>query len=666
MIRRFSILLLTCLPMTLCHSSDDLSKADTHDLETRLTEIDSELKRLARFTLRSGVGNIGWVSESRTKPEHTEWAEIRWSKNTRFDRIVLVPVLWNDAEKGPQADGFPEAFKIVAGLEDDPNGRVIATRGPADHFLPRLAPLVIDIPPTEASWVRIESTQLSSHARDDAYRFKLSEIMVFSGQKNIALNQPVRVSSIIGGWGSAAIFKESLVDSLTPFLMDASGKGSTRPYMATSKNGAKFSLTIDLGDLYEIDGFRLHSAFTHEYIPQINSADFGLPIQLSVSGAKQANFSNATLLLHHQRTSIYHSGNILDWRLPKTKCRYVRMTVPKDAWPLDAKQQQHFIALDEIEVLSNGHNIAMGKEMRFPKRLPYRNHGEPSSLTNGQNHFGEIIPTREWMWQLALRHDLETLRPLIAEALNHKYLQQKANLQRMFWFATLLAAGIVFSILIGWILRMRAVLKTRERIAANLHDELSANLHALALLGDMAKKHISSRSKLEEVIDRIQQLSKRSRNAARHCTNMLQANTICEDLVTEMNYTADRLLANIQHTITFHGESILKQLPKRKRNDLFLFYKECLTNIARHAEATACKTHLLATSEQVQLVVTDNGLGTTSTPPSLKRRANFLRANVQTETPEGGGTRITLSFHPRINLFSSTANTNNKNPHEKS
>ncbi|WP_372798991.1 sensor histidine kinase, partial [Pontiella sp.] len=267
-----------------------------------------------------------------------------------------------------------------------------------------------------------------------------------------------------------------------------------------------------------------------------------------------------------------------------------------------------------------------------------------NSITDGSNHYGEILPIREWMEQLARRHDLERERPLITTELERRYERQQINLRRMIWLALLLAAGIIISLLIGWILRMRAVLNLRERIAANLHDELGANLHAIGLLGDMAKNKIDARDTLLGILDRIRQLTERSGKAARHCANLLEAKELCADLMEEMQRSSDRLLADAEHNLTFEGEKFIHRLPPRKRIDLFLFYKECLTNIVRHSHATRITTRLTGSPKQIRLIIADNGQGVSDIPHSLKRRAHLLHAKLRINDLAEGGTCITLKF----------------------
>jgi signal transduction histidine kinase len=628
-----------------------------NQLETRRNAIDTELDQLARLTLRSGVGNIGWISNSQKDPTAPIWVHITLSDPEPFDRIVLAPVLWNDAVKGPQADGLPEAFEILAGREGDPEGRVIASRCSADRFLPRIAPLEIRVPPTSADWVRIQSTRLAPHARNGNYRFKLAEIMVFSGQRNIALNQPVLASSTVGGWGDAAIYPAAMVDGLTPYLMDAAIGTKSDPYMAFSKHGEPFAFVVDLAESLPIDAIRLHGADVNEYIPQINPSDFGMPKRLIFEAANQADFSDAEPLLDYRLDSVYQAGNILEWRIPETRCRYVRLSVPADAWPLDAGKNQFCISFAELEILSDGQNVAEGQTVRFPPQATFKN-SRAASLTDGRNHFGAILPLAEWLNQLARRHDLETERPVVTAELNRRYARQKENVRQLSWIAVLLTSGIGFIILFERMHRQRSLHKTRERIAANLHDELGANLNALALLGDFAQSLMDQQGKQEQwaqltkVIREVRNLSKETGETARHCTNLLEITGQYESLIEEIRRAANRLLADMKHEITFTHEEMLKKLHPERRIDLALFYKECLNNIVRHAGATHVTTQVAGSPKGIALSIQDDGRGLSGSakpdvPASLKRRARLLGGKITVETPAEGGTLITLKIRFR-------------------
>ena len=214
----------------------------------------------------------------------------------------------------------------------------------------------------------------------------------------------------------------------------------------------------------------------------------------------------------------------------------------------------------------------------------------------------------------------------------------------------LLAAGTVITKLIDRIIRQRAIYRTRERIAADLHDELGANLHAIGLLSDLVQSAKESPEKLDRLLPRLRALTERSGAAAKYCTNMLEAKGLFEDLVEDMKRSSARIMADLEHDITFEGEAILQTLKPRKRIDLFLFYKECLINIIRHSGATRVSTQLIADRNELRLVITDNGHGLDGEmPSSLKRRARLLGAQVTAENIPNDGTRITLKL--KINTF---------------
>ena len=207
--------------------------------------------------------------------------------------------------------------------------------------------------------------------------------------------------------------------------------------------------------------------------------------------------------------------------------------------------------------------------------------------------------------------------------------------------------------------RQRAIASTRERIAANLHDELGANLHAIGLLGDFAKKIVSRKNandeweELNEVIDEMRSLTEETGATARYCTNILETKEIHANLIGEMKQVTARLLADLDHEISFLEQSSLHQLKPRRRIDLYLFYKECLTNIVRHSGATHVTAELSATEKDISLTVRDNGLGVTSTqvPESLRRRTKMLSGSVVIKNLDTGGTQITLRLCPRRKLL---------------
>ncbi|MEJ6571447.1 MAG: ATP-binding protein [Akkermansiaceae bacterium] len=627
------------LPAMATPLQNRLENLSTIQLEQRLAEINSELDQLARYNPRGGTGSIGYRSPEYLHADHTEWVQVELEQPTQIDQIILVPAISRNVESGFKEDGFPMNFRILAGAGADTQGTVIASFSEKDQLLPRIAPLVVSCKIT-ASWVRVEASKLSSRQFDGKFNLELAELLIFDGSENVALNRPITLSTPDRYREIFARSKEYLVDGFMPYQMDSGeGEKGLAFFNAVIKNNQP-SLTIDLEAAYPLSRIYLHTVDVSDTAPQSIPSGHALPKHLLVEGANQADFSDAVPLVDYKKNSIYDVGPIIARRFPETRCRYVRLTALEPYTIYQNGKDRIRMGFAEIELFAGGENLALRK----PVKTQHLSTARPSSLlVDGRNIYGRILSTREWMAQLARRHELENERPLIAVELNSRYTRQTTNIQRLSWLCAILVAGTIIIVLVDRMIRLRAIHRTRERIAADLHDELGANLHAIGLLSDYVSREKENPALLETLMPRMRTLTERTAAAAKYCTNMLEAEGLYDDLTEDMRRTATRITSDHEHDISFKGEELTQNIPPRKRIDLFLFYQECLTNIIRHAEATQIKTRFIASDTQLTLTVTDNGHGLNGKKPSsLKRRARLLGGRLSTESLQNSGTQITL------------------------
>ena len=616
-------------------------------LEQRLLEIDGQLAKLANYNPGGGIGAIGSRSSGYETPRQAEWIEIELGDATPLDQVLLVPAIRRDGINGFQADGFPEAFRLLAGTGEDRAGEVVAEFTSRDALLPRIAPLIIPCHGVTASWIRIEATVLSRREFDSRFVFQFSEVLAFSGEENVALHKPVRYPAhhdrnSAPGWPDSAV-----VDGFLPYLMAAATGKKSVAYLNSSEMGARPTLTIDLGASYPLSRLHLHAVDQSDTVPQAFAGDIGIPQVLRVEGANAPDFSDAFLLLELHHDTIYDVGPILMHTFPVANCRYVRLVAVKlndEALYWSGPPRLGFA---EIELFSRGRNVALHKPVAasFKSEDPLRS---LSALTDGRNFYGTILPIRTWLNQLALRHDLERERPLVSAELNRRYVRQKTNVTRLAGLASVLALGAVVIVLVNRNRQQRAIEQTRKRIAADLHDEPGADPHAIRLLSDLAQSAQTAPERLGDLLQRMRSLTERTGRAARHCTNMLEARDLYGDLVEDMRHACNRILADLEREIEFEGEARLRQLGARKRIDLLLFYQESLINIIRHSGATHVHTRLSAADGQIILTVSDNGRGLNGqVPASLKRRARLLSADLDTGPSDSNGARIVLRLQRR-------------------
>ncbi len=627
---------------------DELARQSTSDLEGRLAALDSELAHLANYSLRSGVGSIGFRSATHEKSDSTEWIQIELGQEQSFDQVVLVPTIRRDGRFGFRADGFPVEFRIIAGSSRNPEGKVVATIGKNDQVLPRVAPFVMDCPGSVGSWVRLEATKLSPRAWDGRYELNLAEILIFNDQENIALHRPVRASS---SEASGARAKRYLVDGSTPFLM-AAARGEQSIAVISNLNQLDApTIVLDLESIQPINRLHYHSADVSDTVPQAMETDYGIPRRMRVLGAKSADFSDQVLLSEYRANSIYDIGPILMLKFPETECRYVMLIVDEPYSNTFGSEKAAKIGTAEIEIFSKGRNVALGKTVaaNFSSSDSAR---QFKAITDGRNLYGNILSMRAWFEELTRRHNLESERPLIVDALNQRYARQKSNLKLTGWLAALLAAGLGFSVLIARHLQNRKVAEIRQRFAADLHDELGANLHTIRLLGDVALNAVDSPKRLKNALQRSMELAERSSIAVRQGISLYQDGGLHENLPDDMRRLAERILADVEREISIKGHEVLRRLQPRQRADLFLFFKESLVNISRHSGATRFGIDLTASEKEIRMTISDNGRGIPDSennrvPASLERRARLLGAQVSAGKSAHGGASITLTFTPK-------------------
>lgn len=642
----FALLLSTgALSMTATHSADPLTALPLPQLEQRLSDIDSRLEQLAHYTPRGGFGNIGYRSAEFDGSNHSTSLRIDLDVATPVDQVVLVPTIIRDPATGFRPDGFPQTLRIL-----DEHGTVLAERTFTDEHLLRIAPHIFQLEGSTVSSLIIEATRLSRRAFDEKYAFQLAELLAFNGAENVALHRPVKASTFprhtVTTWGS-----DYITDGSLPYLMNSARGTPSRAYLSPRKDATDgpLVLTIDLQKAYSLDQLNLHSVDQSDTVPQSAADGVGMPRHLLVEGANQPDFSDAQPLLETRCDSPFEADPIMMWPLSGVHYRYVRLTAlepylhPFEDGPFPR------IGFAEIEILSSDQNVVSGKRFRVPgEQVDNRRPAE--TLTDQRNIFGEILPMRQWLEELALRHELETERPLVSAELNKRYARQKKNLRRMIWLATFLTGVIGFTIIFDRMLRMRKLAQLKERFAADLHDELGANLHTIGLLSQLARKKIeASPEDASRMLQRIENTSKRSSIAVRHVTEMQSAAGLYTNLKNDMQRASERILVNTTHDLTIDGEAILARLKPRTQTDLFLFYKECLINISRHSDATKVSIRLQANKQQITLSVSDNGSGQLGSdiPASLQRRAKLLSAQINVTSGSEGGSCVTLHFKLR-------------------
>ncbi len=193
----------------------------------------------------------------------------------------------------------------------------------------------------------------------------------------------------------------------------------------------------------------------------------------------------------------------------------------------------------------------------------------------------------------------------------------------------------------------------RQRIAADLHDDIGSNLGSISLIARSAREDLVSHgdsAALAQDLREVESIARESSLAIHDIVWLLeQRQDSIGDLVQRMRETAGRLLREIHYTLECDSNKISAKLSLDAKRHLFLFYKEAIHNILKHSQANHVSIRLWDQDDQLALEILDNGIGlplnaelSPQTVHKLKDRARVLEGQFQIHSSDQIGTQIRL------------------------
>jgi signal transduction histidine kinase len=185
--------------------------------------------------------------------------------------------------------------------------------------------------------------------------------------------------------------------------------------------------------------------------------------------------------------------------------------------------------------------------------------------------------------------------------------------------------------------RLNEVLEGQaKRIAAALHDEAAQLLASVHLaLADVASRLPSDRAQeLQHARGLLDQIEQRLRNLAHELRP-----PILDDLglVPALEFLCDSVSKRWGFRVTMQA-SIHQKLPATVETTLYRIAQEALTNVARHAKATAAQVSLRQGAHQIVCSIRDDGVGIDATAQGDGNRSPGLGLReIQERTVALGG-----------------------------
>jgi signal transduction histidine kinase len=160
-----------------------------------------------------------------------------------------------------------------------------------------------------------------------------------------------------------------------------------------------------------------------------------------------------------------------------------------------------------------------------------------------------------------------------------------------------------------------ALERERARIARDIHDQLGASLTQVALLGELVE---GDKADPVEVEAHARQISKTARDTTRVLDEIVWAvnpsNDTLDGLITYVCKYAQEYfaVAGLQYRLDVPTQLPSTPIPPEVRHNVFLALKEAVTNVVKHAQASAARIRLRLEPRRFILEVEDNGRGLAS------------------------------------------------------
>lgn len=237
---------------------------------------------------------------------------------------------------------------------------------------------------------------------------------------------------------------------------------------------------------------------------------------------------------------------------------------------------------------------------------------------------------------------------------------QNANFQRnTFLFggilAILLASLAIFSISNrNKLKRFEEEQRLRNRIAADLHDEIGSTLSSISILSEIVA---FQQKKGEFKPEIMQQVSNDAREVIEKMDDIIwtinPSNDAFYNLETRLKTFAIPLFESkdIDFKFDFDAELEKIKIGMGKRRDIYLILKEAINNLVKYSQ---CKNALISgkiEAKSLIMSVKDDGIGFDTNAKTvrngqrnIKMRAEKIGANLVVNSEIGSGTEVTLAF----------------------
>lgn len=189
------------------------------------------------------------------------------------------------------------------------------------------------------------------------------------------------------------------------------------------------------------------------------------------------------------------------------------------------------------------------------------------------------------------------------------------------------------------------LLKERNRISSELHDEVGSTLTAINLLSHAAMKNTGPETPVRQQVEKIRDNTREvMENISDIVWSMNPENNSFQSIRARMIDYLETVLETADIDYTFEMDDAVSELKmtSEKRRDFYLIFKEAVNNLSKYSRARRVEIKIIKDRNFIEMSIRDNGVGFDE---RLVKRGNGLTNMKKRAERNGGSLEIRSAGH---------------------
>jgi len=197
--------------------------------------------------------------------------------------------------------------------------------------------------------------------------------------------------------------------------------------------------------------------------------------------------------------------------------------------------------------------------------------------------------------------------------------------------------------------QQQLILAERQRISAEMHDDIGSGVFAIQSLADAASKNENAGPEIGEIKNMVSDLSVKIREVIWSTT---VGNDNLENLLFYTYYQINKLFehSDIEFVSELPDDIIDLKITVLSRRNIYLLVKELVHNAIKHSTATTIELKMFTDEQTLYISVNDNGIGINPNNArpngmglgNIRSRVEKLNGNLSIENNKGAHINITI------------------------